>query len=207
MRVIHHDSKMRALRLMILSGTLLLSISTPALHGKAQRNDGNFAPYKFLFSFPHDDIVTCAAFSRDGRWLATGSELGTVIVTDLATQKQRKFEGLHPEGNGVYVLNFSSDGELLLTAGSGSKNTGQIKILQTSDYSAVQTLDAHLGNAVDFLQISNDRNWLLSADRTRVNVWDFKAKAWSAVSAIGRKTFVRWRAVTRDGCRRHHQPT
>ncbi|MGQ0761793.1 MAG: WD40 repeat domain-containing protein [Acidobacteriota bacterium] len=133
--------------------------------------------YKFLFSFPHDDIVTCAAFSRDGGWLATGSEAGTVIVADLATQKQRKIEGLHPDGNGVYVLNFSPDGELLLTGGSGSKNTGQIKILQTSDYSVVQTLDAHLGHAVDFLQISNDKNWLLSADNTRINVWDFKAKS------------------------------
>ena len=133
--------------------------------------------YKFLFSFRHDDIVTCAAFSRDGRSLATGSEAGTVIVVDLATQKQRKIESLHPDGNGVYVLSFSQDGELLLTAGSGSKNTGQIKILQTSDYSIVQTLDAHLGHAVDFLQISNDKNWLVSADNTRINVWDFRAKS------------------------------
>ena len=89
--------------------------------------------------------------------LATGSELGTVIVVDLATQKQRKIESLHPDGNGVYVLNFSQDGELLLTAGSGFKNTGQIKILQTSDYSIVQTLDAHLSHGVDFLRSPTTR--------------------------------------------------
>ena len=135
--------------------------------------------YKFLFSFPHDDIVTCAAFSHDGRWLATGSEAGTIIVVDLATQKQRKIEGLYPNGNGINVVSFSDDGKLLLTGGWGHtdfKDTGLIKILQTSDYSVVQTLDTSQGHTVDFLSISNDNKWLISADESKINVWDFQAK-------------------------------
>ena len=45
--------------------------------------------YEYLFSFRHDDIITCADFSGNGKWLATGSEVGTIIITDLATKDSK----------------------------------------------------------------------------------------------------------------------
>jgi WD40 repeat protein len=96
---------------------------------------------------------------------------------DVTTQEKHVIEGLYPNGNGVNVVGFSQDGQFLLTGGWGilnDQNTGLIKILRASDYSVLQTLDAHRGHSVDFLRISNDDNWLISADDSTINVWDLK---------------------------------
>jgi len=134
--------------------------------------------YKYLFSFRHDDIVTCAAFSRNGRWLATGSELGTVIVTDIESHKElvviRNPDSLD---NGVKTLRFSQDGQLLLVGGFGNRGGGgQIKIFRTRDYTVTMVLDMPGSELVDYLDVSPDNKWLIVADRKSARIWNLQDK-------------------------------
>src|ERR1700716_3054999 len=85
-------SRVTVVRAMILAGTDILHA------GDAQTSTTS---YEYLFSFRHDDIVTCAAFSKDGRWLATGSELGTVLVTDIESRKEIAIKNSNSRDNGV----------------------------------------------------------------------------------------------------------
>ena len=64
----------------------------------------------------HANAVTCAAFSPDGKTLATGSKDQTVILWDVTVRKRR--EVLRGHANDVICLAFSPDGRTL-AASSG----------------------------------------------------------------------------------------
>ena len=133
-------------------------------------------PYKYRFSFRHDDIITCAGFSKDGRWLATGSELGTVMVSDMQSRKQLVIKNPESRDNGVQTLRFSQDGRLLLVGGFGNKTGGgEIRVLRTSDYAPATSLDTS-GGVVDFLDVSPDNKWLISGDARTARVWNYQDK-------------------------------
>ena len=118
---------------------------------------------KYLFSFRQDDIITCAAFSPDDRWLATGTEVGTVMISDMQSRKEFVLKNVQPVDNGVQALRFSQDGKMLVVGGHGEKKGGgQIKVLQTSDYKTVASLDLPGGGIASFVDLSLDNKRLLS---------------------------------------------
>jgi len=162
-------SGVTALRAMMLRGTDILHA------GEAQTPTTS---YKYLFSFRHDDIVTCAAFSTDGRRLATGSELGTVLVTDIESRKEIAIKNPDSRDNGVVGLTFSQDGQFLVVGGYGNKSGGgEIKILRTSDYTSMISLDAPGDKEISSVGLSPDNKWLFSSDRGDVWVWNLKTRS------------------------------
>lgn len=132
---------------------------------------------KYQFSFRQDDIITCAAFSRDGRWLATGTEVGTVMVSDLQSRHEVVLKNPQARDNGVQTLRFSQDGQLLLVGGFGDKNGGgQIKVLRAPDYSTAVSLDVPGESVVDYLDLSPDNKLLISGSSNAVRVWDWQKR-------------------------------
>jgi eukaryotic-like serine/threonine-protein kinase len=68
---------------------------------------------RLLAQFKHKDAVFHAAFSRDGRWVATGSRDETARVWDAATGRPLSSSLRH--ANPVYSVAFSPDGRWLAT--------------------------------------------------------------------------------------------
>jgi hypothetical protein len=166
----------------LIFALLILSETNVSRADGAQTGTPN---YEFLFSFRHDDIVTCAAFSRDGRWLATGSELGTVLVTNIESKKEIAIKNPDSRDNGVVGLRFSEDGQFLVVGGYGNqKGGGEIRILRTSDYSTVMSLDVPGDKEISSVGLSPDNKWLFSSDRGDVWVWNLETKsvAWRLAS-------------------------
>jgi WD40 repeat protein len=62
----------------------------------------------------HSWIVTCSAFSPDGRLLATGSQDGAANVWDVDRRERITTLGTPPDG--VWSVGFSPEGDLLMTA-------------------------------------------------------------------------------------------
>lgn len=62
----------------------------------------------------HRERVGCAAFSADGRMLATGSQDNTVRLWEVATGRERRC--LQGHRNLISAVSFSPDGRLLLSA-------------------------------------------------------------------------------------------
>jgi WD40 repeat protein len=65
--------------------------------------------------------VTCALFSRNGKWLASGSSNGLIRVWDPATMRLKHSLG---HGHGVYCMAISKDNGLLAIGGGD----GQVRI-------------------------------------------------------------------------------
>lgn len=143
--------------------------------GDAQTQTPN---YEYLFSFRHDDIVTCAAFSKDGRWLATGSELGTVLITNIESRKEIAIKNPDSRDNGVVGLRFSQDGQFLVVGGFGNKNGGgEIKVLHTSDYTSMMSLNVPGDKEISSVGLSPDNKWLFSSDRGNIWVWNLETRS------------------------------
>jgi len=64
--------------------------------------------------FPRN--VSPIAFSPDGRWLATGTTRGSVIIMDARTGRTAR-EWMAHDKNGIGAVAFSPDGHRLLTSG------------------------------------------------------------------------------------------
>jgi WD40 repeat protein len=79
----------------------------------------------------HEWIVTCAAFSRDGKLFATGSQDATTRVWD--TRRRQLITVLRSTNEAIWSVAFAPDGELLMTAGS----KGSTKFWNTSTWSVV----------------------------------------------------------------------
>jgi WD40 repeat protein/serine/threonine protein kinase len=87
----------------------------------------------------HTAQVGRMAFSTDGRWLASASHDGTVILWEVATARaQRVFRGHTRAVNGVA---FSTDGRTLITA----SDDGTVKIWATDKDTEPKTLNPDLG--------------------------------------------------------------
>jgi uncharacterized protein with WD repeat len=118
----------------------------------------------------HVEAVRALAFSRDGKWLATGggvpAKRGEVKIWDL----EQRVERLHFEGHDdcIYAVAFSPDGAMLATASYDKL----IKLWDAATGKEIRTLKDHI-DAVYALAFTGDGKRLVSgaADRT-VKVWD-----------------------------------
>ena len=58
-------------------------------------------------------VVTAAAYSPDGKFLAVGLQDGSVSVWDIAAREVRRRLG---GGNDIFVVQFSGDGSVIIAA-------------------------------------------------------------------------------------------
>ncbi len=116
----------------------------------------------------HVDDILCAAFSPDGKWIATGGLDNVARLWDV--ERGREIRTLKsPKGKGVFCVTFSPDGKKILTGSSG-ENT--IKVWHAESGQEIQTLIGHTGFAMA-ANFSPDGKRLVtgSMDRT-LKLWD-----------------------------------
>jgi RNA polymerase sigma factor (sigma-70 family) len=77
----------------------------------------------------HRGLLRCAAFSPDGRTLASGGEDRSIFLWDVATAKQLRH--LRGHEGGIGALAFSPDGSVLASAGNGP-NDQSLRLWETS---------------------------------------------------------------------------
>src|SRR5262249_43001947 len=75
--------------------------------------------------FNNGEAVSCLTFSKDGKFLASGSEEGGVILWHIEVDEQsvtlRKLDvKLNRNRKNVYGLSFSQSGQTLASAGDGT---------------------------------------------------------------------------------------
>ena len=137
----------------------------------------------------HRDIGRSAAFSRDGRWLATGAE---DIVLWNASTREPLARLLYPSI--VWSLDFSPDGRTLVS----SHGDGAILLWDAVRRERTADLGGHAG-PVRAVSFSPDGNRLLSASEDRsIIVWDLENQRKEAV-LVGHETRVNGVAATSDG--------
>lgn len=117
----------------------------------------------------HKDMVLAAAYSPDGKTLATAD--GDLYLTDTATWGAGRYLGSH--GNQVGSLAWSSDGKLLV---SGSWN-GTVKIFDVAEGKELAYKGGHK-DAVSVVAISPDGTLVASGDwNGHVLLWTWDGRA------------------------------
>ncbi len=135
------------------------------------------------------------ASSPDGRWIAAGSDFGTVMLTDAQTITGARFLAGH--GGQVWSAAWSADSKLLAT-GSENKRGSEIKLWDADSGRELHHLEAPDG-LVSGLAFVPGRNWLASCSFDgKVRLWDYEQSApLGLVHAFG--VAVRQLAVRGDG--------
>ena len=101
-----------------VSLTLGLSLSLCLIHEPAAQDSGSIE-----YTTPaHSGAVTSLAFSRDGKWLASGSSDNSAMLWEV--ESGRHARTLRGHGQEVSAVAFSPDGKLVASAGED----GTIKI-------------------------------------------------------------------------------
>jgi WD40 repeat protein len=72
----------------------------------------------------HRDSVRCAAFSPDGKTLASGSDDGTIRLWDTYTLQELIVLEAHEHGVGQVA--FTADGRTLVSGGTSASGTGEV---------------------------------------------------------------------------------
>lgn len=107
--------------------------------------------------------IDSLAFSPDGKWLALGSDDGTVKLLDVASGQEVRALNGH-----LWGLAFSPDGKWLA---SGS-NDYTIKVWEVASGQEVHTLEGH-NDGVLGVAFSPDGKWLASgSEDDTVKLWD-----------------------------------
>lgn len=134
-------------------------------YGEAKVLDSDTGKPRFALSGP-GDAVTQAAFSPDGRTLATGSQSGAVVLLDSNTGRLRTV--LKGHTGPISTLSFSPDGSLL-AAGSYDDTACVWDTVKGSLLTSLQGRAGHM-RAVAF---SPDGKWLATGGFTHiVQVWE-----------------------------------
>jgi len=119
----------------------------------------------------HAGLASWAAFSPDGRWIASVGDDGNIFVTRVATGAQRTLS--RPAGS-VTGLAFSPDSTLLATGGAD----GEVRLWQV-DGDEERVLGRHVGR-VYYLAFSPDGRRLIS--RTSIFGIGFDARIWDVAT-------------------------
>jgi len=96
-------------------------------------------------------------FSRDGRWLATGSMTGALRVWDTASWQQ--IVEAKPHGDRLSAITFHPNGSQAVTASWD----GLVKFWQLPEWRELRSLDDHHAS-VATAAYSDDARWLLTGD-------------------------------------------
>ena len=125
----------------------------------------------------HTEGVTALAFSKDGKYLATGSDDMTAIIWDVAIDNNKpavppiRWHYNFPHKSPVTGVAFSSDGTRLATTGRDM----QVKIWDVTSHEGQPSLilrgHSDIVTGVAFASDNSDRLATSSDDRT-VKVWD-----------------------------------
>jgi eukaryotic-like serine/threonine-protein kinase len=128
----------------------------------------------------HRRSVTGAAFTPDGRIMATGGEEGLAKLWDVATHRELvRFKG-HLKS--VQAVAISPDGGRLATGGGGSE---AVKLWDIQTHQELITL-AGEGSLTTFLRFSPDGNKLIALNldsdyKLRLQIW--RAPSWKQIEA------------------------
>ena len=151
-----------------------------------------------------NDPLRCAAFSPDGKVLATGHFTGALTLWDTASGKpSQSFKGQH--SNSIRSVVFSPDGKLLVTSGQDQK----ANVWETATWTVVRSLvdlpQPVLGSAISrdgkLLALAlggspsggNDGGvWIYDLDTlgTRVELSGLKTTVWSVAFSPDGKTLA-----------------
>jgi WD40 repeat protein len=105
-----------------------------------------------------------SSFSKNGMWLAAGSDSGTVTIWNLT---DRKITSGFRHRNGVLALAFSPNNRVLVTG--GKDNTALVMDIRTGN----ELLRLPNQNWVRAIAFSPDGSWLVTgSDDHRIRIWD-----------------------------------
>lgn len=111
----------------------------------------------------HTQVVTCIAFSPDGRHLASGSRDKTVKIWDLGNFRVVKtLEGFDDI---VYSLTYSPDGKYLVSGGQ----YGTIKIWNAKTFEETRALKTRYVNSLAY---SADGRYLACGGMNDITIWN-----------------------------------
>lgn len=180
-------------RSIVTSVTLLLILSfglTPA--ADAQSPAMEMTKPELVPQTGHTYWVQDMAFSPNGRWLATGSFDGTIILWEVATG--REVRTLRGHTLGVSSVAFSPDGRWLIS-GSADKT---IKVWEVATGLELRTLTGH-ADVTTSVEFSPDGKHLASAsgDKT-IKLWEV-ATGREVRTLSGHTSTVNNIAFSRDG--------
>ncbi len=109
------------------------------------------------------------AFSPDGRFLAYGTDRGTIEQSELGDEKATRSLSCFAH-DGVNAIVFSPDGTLLACAGGDERST---KVIDANRWTIVAALKTWGGRRTECLAFSSDGGRLATGDANgRVGVWD-----------------------------------
>jgi WD40 repeat protein/serine/threonine protein kinase len=153
----------------------------------------------------HVGLISCVAFSHDGKYLASAAEDGTVIIWDTNTGAMIETLG-KDQTRGFTSVAFSPDGRYLAAATGTRKEQalenppGEVRIWETSTWGKAHVLAKHT-RSVNSIAYSPDGRWLASAgsDRT-VKIWDTQTGV-EVATLLGHTHFVVGVAFSPDGKR------
>ncbi len=123
----------------------------------------------------HGAAVTTLAFSADGRWLASGSVDGLVLVRRVPSGRDESAQAAPAlrlqHGQPVIVARFSPDGERLATGGGNVLLGGEGRVLlwRLDDGARLAELSGH-GSPIFGLAFAPDGRWLASCSGAPLGV-------------------------------------
>jgi len=146
----------------------------------------------------HENIVTSLAFSRDGRFLASGSWDRTIKIWNPVTGENLKTLSFI-EPSPVASLAFSSDGKLLALGG-----WNKVTLMNVVDGKESATLGRSRergGTVIHVVLFSPDGKTLITADMNSLRAWDIETARLRSALLDETKDFFQAEAVamSRDG--------